>query len=217
VNGDSDQDAGSREKLRKLAPKVLREQRGVASRSGSRAGRIYARLRLLDMLKIGNRNQRLAPGSSRSFLFVCFGNIMRSAMAEAFMRRTLRDLGVNDPKVQIMSAGLHAVPGRETHPWALEAAAELGAPLDEHRARLLTRRMVEHADCVLAMDFQNQAELLALYPAAKEKICMMSAYADGPWKNREIPDPYLTDLDGTRYCARQLQVCVQKLVRTTLL
>ena len=30
--------------------------------------------------------------------------------------------------------------------------------------------MVEQADCVFAMDFQNKAELLALYPEAKDKF-----------------------------------------------
>jgi protein-tyrosine-phosphatase len=159
----------------------------------------------------------MASADAKSFLFVCFGNIMRSAMAEAFMRRALADLGVDDPDVQVMSAGLHATPGRETHPWAEQAARELAVSLAEHRATLLDPEMIEQADCVLAMDFQNQAELLALYPAAKERICMMSSYAEGPWKNREIPDPYLTDLDGTRYCARQLQVCVENLMRSTLL
>lgn len=216
MNKNPLQDEGPKGMLRKLAPKVLREERGVSSRSGSRAGRIYARLRMLDLLKINPRDQRLAPRDSRSFLFVCFGNIMRSAMAEGFMRRAIDDLGVNQPAVRILSAGLHAVAGRETHPWALEAAAELGVSLGEHRARPLAPEMIEQADCILAMDFQNKAELLALYPAAKNKICMMSAYAEGPWKNREIPDPYLTDLDGTRYCARQLQICVANLLRSTL-
>lgn len=216
MNDDAPESVGPKKKLRRLAPKVLREQRGVASRAGSRAGRIYARLRLLDMLKITSARQQVASGDSKSFLFVCFGNIMRSAMAEAFMRRSIHDLGVNEENVQILSAGLHATPGRETHPWALQAAAELGVSLAEHRARLLTPEMVEQADCILAMDFQNQAELFALYPGSKEKICMMSAYAEGPWKNREIPDPYLTDLDGTRYCAKQLQICVENLIRSTL-
>jgi len=217
MSDDTPPTSGRKEKEGKLAPKVLREQRSVTARSGSRAGRIYARLRLLDMMKINTANPRMARRDAKSFLFVCFGNIMRSAMAEALMYRALSELKVNDANIHIMSAGLHATPGRETHPWALQAAGELGVALHDHRARLLTMEMIEQADCILAMDFQNQAEILALYPAAKEKICMMSAYAEGPWKNREIPDPYLTDENGTRYCARQLQVCVENLVRSTLL
>jgi protein-tyrosine phosphatase len=114
-------------------------------------------------------------------------------------------------QIRITSAGLHASPGREAHPWAQEASSELGISLADHRAKPLTREMVERADCVLAMDFQNKAELQTLYPEAQQKIFMLSAYAEGPWKYREIPDPYLGDLEATRFCARQLQICVRNL------
>ena len=46
---------------------------------------------------------------------------------------------------------------------------------------------------------------------------MLSAYAEGPWQYREIPDPYLGDLETTRFCARQLQTCVQNLLASTVL
>jgi protein-tyrosine-phosphatase len=67
------------------------------------------------------------------------------------------------------------------------------------------------------MDFQNKAELLTLYPNAAEKIYMLGTYAEGPWKDREIPDPYLADLEGTRYCAGQLEICVHNLLAGTVL
>jgi protein-tyrosine-phosphatase len=93
----------------------------------------------------------------------------------------------------------------------------LGISLAEHRAKPLTREMVEEADCVLAMDFQNKAELLTLYPEYQEKIFMLSAYAEGPWQYREIPDPYLGDVDTTRFCAMQLRTCVHNLTIATVL
>jgi protein-tyrosine-phosphatase len=66
------------------------------------------------------------------------------------------------------------------------------------------------------MDFQNKAELLTLYPESQNKIYMLSAYAEGRWQYREIPDPYLGDLDTTRHCYRQLQICIRNLVVSTL-
>jgi len=161
-------------------------------------------------------NQRLVPPSARSFVFVCYGNIMRSAMAEFLMRQALSQAGL-EQQVRIVSAGLHASAGREAHPWAQEAAAGLGISLAEHRAKPLTVEMVEQADCVFAMDFQNKAELLTLYPDAKEKIYMLSAYGEGASQYREISDPYLGDLESTRLCARQLQTCVQNLLASTIL
>ena len=136
---------------------------------------------------------------------------MRSAMAEFFMRQALREAGL-EKQVRIVSAGLHASAGREAHPWAQEASADLGIALTEHRAKPLIREMVEEADCIFAMDFQNKAELLALYPESESRIYMLSAYADGPWQYREIPDPYLGDLETTRFCAQQLQICIRNLM-----
>ena len=201
---------------RRFVPNFLLQQRGIRLRLGPEAGRIYRDLWLRDVLGGRAANQRLVPPSARSFVFVCFGNIMRSAMAEFLMRKALNEAGL-EQQVRIVSAGLHASDGREAHPWAQEASAGLGISLAEHKAKPLTWEMVEQADCVFAMDFQNKAELLALYPEARDKFFMLSAYAQGPWQYREIPDPYLGDLETTRYCARQLQTCVQNLLASTVL
>jgi len=204
--------------VRQFIPRFLLQQRGIIRRLGPGAGRIYAGLRFRDVMGIRGENQRQVPASARSFVFVCFGNIMRSAMAEYLIRKKLSQ---NAPavaqSVRIVSAGLHANPGREAHPWMQEAAIGLGISLASHRAKLLTREMVDQADAVFAMDFQNKAELLTLYPDAADKIYMLSAYAEGPWKDREIPDPYLADLEGTRYCAGQLEICVHNLLAATVL
>jgi protein-tyrosine-phosphatase len=201
---------------RKILPNSWLQYRGIKLRLGPQAGRVYGDLWLRDALGVRTGNQRLVPPSARSFLFVCFGNIMRSAMAEFLMRQALSQHAM-EQQVRIVSAGLHATAGREAHPWAREAAAGLGISLAEHRAKPVTRELVEQADCVLAMDFQNKAELLTLYPEAQEKIFMLSAYAEGPWQYREIPDPYLGDLEATRFCGQQLRTCVQNLIASTIL
>jgi protein-tyrosine-phosphatase len=202
--------------LRKLVPNSLLQQRGIVHRLGPRAGRIYAGLRVLDLLGVRTANRRLVPPFARSVVFVCFGNIMRSALAEFLMRQELSEAGLTQ-RVRIMSAGLHASAGREAHPWAQEAATNLGISLVEHRSKPLTREMIQEADCVLAMDFQNKAELLTLYPEAQEKIYMLSAYGEGPWQYREIPDPYHGDMETTQVCARQLRTCIRNLIAATLL
>ncbi|MGB8061949.1 MAG: hypothetical protein WCF26_08645 [Candidatus Sulfotelmatobacter sp.] len=203
--------SAAKDVLRKFVPGFLLRERDIVRRLGPGAGRIYARLYVLDLLRIRTDNQRLVPPSARTFVFVCYGNIMRSAMAEFLMRKALRDAG-REPQVRIMSAGLHVCAGSEAHPRAQEASAELGVSLAEHRAKPLTQQMIEDADCVFAMDFQNKAELLTLYPEFQKKIYMLSAYAEGPWRYREIPDPYTGDLETARFCARQLQTCIRNLI-----
>ena len=79
--------------LRKLIPNFLVKQRSIVLRLGPGAGRIYASLRLFDVLGVRTAQQSTVPASARSFVFVCFGNIMRSAMAEFLMRRELSEAG----------------------------------------------------------------------------------------------------------------------------
>jgi len=217
VTEDAPQPTTWKDAARKFIPRFLLQQRGIIRRLGPGAGRIYAGLRMRDVIGMRGENQRQVPASARSFVFVCFGNIMRSAMAESLMRRELSQTPASDPHaVRIISAGLHANPGREAHPWMQEAANGMGIPLGSHRAKLLTRQIVDQADAVFAMDFQNKAELLTLYPDAAGKIYMLSAYAENEWRDREIPDPYLGDLEATRYCAEQLEICVHNLLAATL-
>src|SRR5271165_2342367 len=149
--------------LRKFVPNFLLQQRSIILRLGPRAGWIYAKLRLFDLLGFRSVNALVAPAGAQSFLFVCFGNIMRSAMAEFLMRQmVLKTAPESANSLCIMSAGLHTTAGREAHPWAQDAAADLGISLASHRSKPLSREMVEQADCIFAMDFQNKAESLTL-------------------------------------------------------
>jgi protein-tyrosine phosphatase len=151
------------------------------------------------------------PKTARSFLFVCFGNIMRSPMCEALMRRTLT--AVSNSQITITSAGLNAVPGRSAHPWAIAAARELDIDLENHRARLLTAEIVRQADVIFAMDYQNQVQLLSRYAEARNKVYMLGAYAK-QYQSLEIRDPYYGSEAGTRECYKILDTCIRNLVRS---
>ncbi len=196
--------------LRPLVPQRLLKDREIYLRLGKPTGSTYLRLRFLDA--IGVRNKRKVPANAHSFVFVCFGNIMRSPMAELMFRRTLAEHGEYD--MEICSAGIHAIPGSEAHPRSQIAGRELGLPLDYHRSKLLTPEMVAKADAIFAMDFQNKAELLHLYPEASHKIFMLGVYAEGRHRYREIPDPYFGDQDEARRCYALLQTCVHNLVKS---
>ena len=194
--------------VKKIIPKALLKERDIIVRLGPGSGRIYARMRLLDIARINAISKRRVPPNARSFLFVCFGNIMRSPMAAALLEQAA---ATKDIKIHSDSAGLHAVIGNHAHEWAQTAAAEMGIPLAAHRAKMLTKDIVEQADAILAMDLQNVAELLNLYPHFKRKIFMLSA-CSGNLRLNEIPDPYFGDLDITRQCYRVLNACVQNML-----
>jgi len=193
-----------------LVPKRLIEERGIFLRLGH-AGRTYAKLRLLDKMGIRQSNLGSVRPGARSFLFVCYGNIMRSPMAEFMLKRALSQY--HQEGITVLSAGIHATPGTEAHPRAHVAARKIGLPLDQHRSKLLTEEMIADADAVFAMDFQNQAELLTRFPQARDKILLLSGYAEGEQRCRAIADPYFGDQDETSRCYAVLQTCVNNLVK----
>ena len=84
-------------------------------------------------------------------------------------------------------------------------------PLSQHCSKLLTAEMVAQADAIFGMDFQNKAELLARFPEARGKVFLLSAYAEGSQRYREIPDPYFGDQDEARRCYAILKTCIDNL------
>lgn len=173
---------------------------------------IYLKIRMLDGLGLRVNKEPKNLADARSFLFVCFGNIMRSPMCEALMRQELTRFP--HIQVKVTSAGLNATPGKHAHPWALAAAPQFGVSLDHHEARLLTAEMVNQADVIFAMDYQNQVELFCRFPNAREKVCMFSAYAGPDYRLVEIRDPYYGNEIETNRCYGILQTCVRNLVST---
>ncbi|MGA9543856.1 MAG: hypothetical protein WBQ85_09815 [Candidatus Sulfotelmatobacter sp.] len=167
-------------------------------------------MKLVNGLGLANPKRLRPPKGARSFVFVCFGNIMRSPMCEALMNRALA--AVPDKRITVTSAGLNAAPGRAAHAWAVAAALELGISLENHRAKLLTAEMVNQADVVFAMDYQNQMQLVSRYSQATHKIFMLGAYAGDDNRVLEILDPYYTGEEGTRDCYKILNTCIRNLV-----
>jgi len=133
-------------------------------------------------------------------------------MCEALLTRALE--GIFDIRIAVSSAGLNALPGRPAHPWAVAAALDLGISLESHRARLLTNQMVDEADVIFAMDYQNQVQFLTRWAGAKEKLYMLSAYSDAYKHPVEIADPYYMGQAETILCYRSLNNCVVNLVHS---
>jgi protein-tyrosine-phosphatase len=171
---------------------------------------IYLKLRISNGLGLTKPKLQRAPKTARKVLFVCFGNIMRSPMCEALMNREL--LGLDNAQFTVTSAGLNATPGRLAHPWAIAAAREFSVSLERHHARLLTRQMVNEADAIFAMDYQNQVQLLSRWADARNKIVMLAAYSGQEYPSVEIADPYYQDQEQTRRCYQILDTCIRNLV-----
>jgi protein-tyrosine phosphatase len=139
-------------------------------------------------------------------LFVCMGNICRSPTAEGVMRALVRDEGL-DAAIELDSAGTggwHA--GEPPDERAVHAALQRDIALDG-AARQVTAADFGRFDLVLAMDRENERDLVALAPddEARAKVHLLrefdpEAVAVG---DLDVPDPYF---GGPRGFERVLDV-----------
>jgi protein-tyrosine-phosphatase len=101
-------------------------------------------------------------------LFVCTGNICRSAAADRLMSAWMaKSSGV---RPQIRSAGTRAVDGRPMHPLTAAALDQHGVSAAGFASWRLTQEEVDWADLVLTMTTGHREEVLALRPGALRKV-----------------------------------------------
>ncbi|RZU34133.1 low molecular weight phosphatase family protein [Blastococcus saxobsidens] len=100
-------------------------------------------------------------------LFVCTGNICRSAAAERLLRAWTAD---GDLRVEARSAGTQARPGRPMHPRTERALARHGVRADGFASRRLSDADVDWADLVLTMTGEHRDEVAGISPRGLQKV-----------------------------------------------
>ncbi len=126
-------------------------------------------------------------------LFICLGNICRSPMAEAVMRRLVDEAGLAD-RITVASVGTGAWHiGEPPHRGTQEILRRYSIPHDGC-ARQITRDDIATADYLVAMDRQNVTDVRALassgIPSGKLRRLLEYAPAGGAL---DVPDPYFED------------------------
>lgn len=130
-------------------------------------------------------------------LFVCTGNICRSPLGERYSRAFLdRALGASAAAVGTMSAGTHAVVGRDMDPSSQRVLAELGGEPSGFRAQQLTPDMVDAADLTLTMTRRHRRDVLKLAPRAMFRTYTLREAEDLLRRVDPRRLPALNDLDG---------------------
>lgn len=129
-------------------------------------------------------------------LFVCTGNICRSPTAEGIFRALVAEADLAD-QISTDSAGMIAYHvGDPPDSRSARYAAAQGFPIDDLRARQVTRADFEQFDLLLAMDRGHYDGLCALAPAgAATRVHLFLAH-DAIDRDGDVPDPYYGGPEG---------------------
>jgi len=141
--------------------------------------------------------------ASQRVLFVCAGNICRSPMAEAFMRRLIQERpGLRH--VEVFSAGTVASDGNGPLGQTVRVMqSEYGIDMTGHRARRLSRNL--RADLVLTMDRQVTDEAREI--GTSGALHLIGDFAGSP--GEEVDDPFGGSIDDHRACASKVKRLVE--------
>jgi len=146
--------------------------------------------------------QLRAHGSTSRILFVCTGNICRSALAAALCRK-------HYPSLKVESAGFIPREGRRSPDNVQAAARARGASLAEHRSRTLSEAMLRESDVIVLFEPRNFVELRRAFPEYVDKIVMLGALLHPP--RASINDPYQRSAAETEHVAAQVEAALAEL------
>lgn len=135
-----------------------------------------------------------------TILVVCIGNICRSPMAEALLKRSL-------PDKAIASAGLRAMIGHPADHFSIQIMQEAGIDIAGHRAQQVSQQLISRADLILTMDREQRRQLEMHYPSSRGKVFRL-----GEFGQFDIADPYRQGLDRFRDAHRLIAAGVDDLV-----
>src|SRR5262245_59937158 len=151
----------------------------------------------------GELGERVAR--AQTILFVCVGNIIRSAFAAELLR--LRSLG--RAHVRIRSAGLDATTDGPAHPTAVQCARRFGVDLSTHPTRRLKRSDIEEADLLLALEIDHVVEIHRRLAHYRHKVYLFGCLNDDA---QDVADPVYAPKDVFEACFERINCGVGRIV-----
>lgn len=116
-------------------------------------------------------------------------------------------------EIQVMSAGVSAIPGFRPTRETIEVMAKEGIDVSGHLTQRLTEEMVRQADTVLVMEYWHKEQILRLVPSAKSKVFLLREFVDHvPETELEILDPIAKPFEIYESCFQTIKTCVEKVV-----
>jgi len=146
----------------------------------------------------------------KKIMFICTGNICRSAMAEKMMTKMIKEHNKN---IEVFSSGIFAENGDYPTNEAVEVMKDYDIDLTNHRATNIKDSNVEDMDLILCATLNHKYSVMQMYPELKNKVFTIKEYIDGTSNNMDIKDPWGYDIIVYRNCAKELESYIDKIIK----
>lgn len=141
-------------------------------------------------------------------MFICTGNICRSAMAHKMLEKRAKEENKN---IEVYSCGVYAVNGDVPTYEGIEVMREYGIDLSKHRATNIRSSNIKEMDIILCATNSHKNNVIAMYPELKEKVFTMKEYA-GYKDDLDIKDPWGYGIETYRMCTSEIENCINRMI-----
>ncbi|MGR5237551.1 arsenate reductase/protein-tyrosine-phosphatase family protein [Vibrio alfacsensis] len=150
----------------------------------------------------------IALNPNRRFVFVCYGNIIRSPFAESYFTQKMQQHSV---LLSLDSFGFHQQELRPSPLIAMIAAESFGCALGDHKSKRLKQSDIRETDFIIYFDEKNRITLDTHY-RCNHKICAADLLDDRYPNSNEIADPYESDVKTITACYERICNALDNLV-----
>lgn len=146
---------------------------------------------------------RVDPSGVRRLVFVCHGNICRSAFAAVLARQA---------GLEVASFGLSTATGKPAHPPLDAIAGEMGHDLAGHRSTRMQDFTPRPGDLLLAMETRHLRKLAMTPPFNLLPRTLLGLYTRP--RTPHLHDPYELGEGYTRHCLARIETAIPVLAAT---
>ena len=183
---------------------------------GDRMAKMFAKLPIKPVNQVHPLNKLLQlmyalEGKGR-MVFVCYGNIMRSPLAEKIC-----SVLVNNSQLgfETASYGFHQNTQRKSPDECIKAASKLGIDLTAHRSQWLQQKDIQSSDILFVFDRKNETLLESFYTA--NNVFNLAVFIpSGLGVYDQIEDPYNKGLDETIKCYLLITEAIKLIIEAYL-